>query len=55
MCTTNKICFFVFNRKNRNLYVQILAQMLRRENIKEPFNRVPERGKLPTIPAYMVP
>lgn len=41
-------------RKNRNLYSQILLQMLQRRQLKEPFTKPPDYGKLPTIPAYMV-
>ena len=41
-------------RKNRNLYAQILLQMLQKEHLQEPFTKKPVHGKLATIPAYMV-
>eukprot|EP00111_Clytia_hemisphaerica_P002603 TCONS_00007398-protein len=40
-------------RKNRNLYAQIMVQILKNGKIKEPFTTAPTAGKLPTIPAYM--
>ncbi|XP_057311173.1 centrosomal protein of 112 kDa-like [Hydractinia symbiolongicarpus] len=43
----------VVERKNRNLYAQILLHMLLKDEIREPFLMKPSHGKLPTIPAYM--
>eukprot|EP00112_Aurelia_sp_Birch-Aquarium-sp1_P014045 Seg3001.2 transcript_id=Seg3001.2/GoldUCD/mRNA.D3Y31 product="Centrosomal protein of 112 kDa" protein_id=Seg3001.2/GoldUCD/D3Y31 len=40
-------------RKNRNLYAQILFQMLRMRNIDGPFDEEPASGALPILPAYM--
>eukprot|EP00795_Rhopilema_esculentum_P009370 gene9370-17075_t len=40
-------------RKNRNLYAQILFQMLRKGWIDEPFDDEPAPGPLQILPAYM--
>merc|ERR1711962_1381386 len=40
-------------RKNCNLYAQILLKMLQRGHVKKPFASKPTPGKLPTVPVYM--
>ena len=42
------------NRKNRNMYAQLLLHMLKRGVLEGPFNLKPEPGPLPTLPSYMV-
>ena len=41
------------DKKNRNLYAQILMNMLHKSELKKPFTEKPNAGKLPTIPVYM--
>lgn len=41
-------------RKNRNLYAQLLLQMVKRGLLEEPFTRRPEAGPLQALPSYMV-
>lgn len=52
----NKLCESISSeteKRNRNLYAQILLKMLRRSHLKKPFTGKPLPGKLPTIPVYM--
>ena len=55
----NKLCEPLYSstsqteRKNRNLYAQILLKMLQKTHLKKPFTEKPNTGKLPTIPVYM--
>ncbi|KAM4717696.1 centrosomal protein of 112 kDa isoform 2-T2 [Anableps anableps] len=41
------------DRKNRNMYAQLLLSMLKRGILDGPFTTKPESGKLKTLPAYM--
>lgn len=41
-------------RRNRNLYSALLLQMLREDNLDEPFHQIPPAGPLPSLPTFLV-
>uniref|UniRef100_A0A3B3VPM1 Centrosomal protein 112 n=1 Tax=Poecilia latipinna TaxID=48699 RepID=A0A3B3VPM1_9TELE len=43
----------VMDRKNRNMYANLLLSMLKRGILEGPFTAKPEPGKLKTLPTYM--
>lgn len=45
---------WIHDRKNRNMYAQLMLHMLKRGSIQGPFDKKPEEGPLPTLPSYMV-
>ena len=55
---SKKLCQVASNpawKRNRNLYAEILLDMIYNSNLEEPFSRIPPEGPLPIINRANVP